>query len=263
MLSPASGRDRKVSLPPVDVCFNLASYGVDYRQQDPERLVADNIQLLLRLVEFCSANQVPKLIHVGSAQEYGNHGAAPLSEDFPLHPTTLYGAAKAGATLLGLNYARRLGVPFIILRPFGIYGEGEDSHKLIPQLIQAVLTGKPVKLTPGEQIRDYIHVRDFCVALERAAESGLPPGHVFNVCSGKGIPLRELAEALLRVAGQSKTLFEFGKLPYREDEVMCLVGDPGRFRQATGWQPEIPLEDGLRLAVDWFRKNFQENSRGT
>jgi nucleoside-diphosphate-sugar epimerase len=262
LLNPAGDRDRRnPSLPPVDVCFNLASYGVDYRQQNPERLVADNIHLLLRLVDFCSANQVPRLIHVGSAQEYGDHGAAPLSEDSPLRPITLYGAAKAGATLLGLNYARRLGLPLLILRPFGIYGEGEGSHKLVPQLIQAVLTGKPVKLTPGEQVRDYIHVRDFCVALERATERELPPWRVFNVCSGEGITLRELAEVLLRITGQPTTLFEFGKLPYREDEIMGLVGDPGRFRQVAGWQPGIPLEEGLRISVEWFRKNLQESPR--
>ena len=142
---------------------------------------------------------------------------------------------------MGLACARQSDLPLVVLRPFGIYGEGEGPHKLIPQMIRALLTGKPVKLTPGGQIRDYIHVTDFIAALELAAEVDLPAGRVYNVCSGEGITLRQLAEALRRVAEKPVTdLFEFGKLKYRKDEVMSLVGDPSRYRQATGLQPRNP-----------------------
>lgn len=244
----------------IGVCFNLASYGVDYRQADPEGLVDGNILVALRLMDLCGKAGIPRFIHVGSGFEYRNTGSR-IDEKTVIRPPSLYGSAKAAATLMVLGYAGRIGLAVTVLRPFSVFGPMEGLHRLVPQVMRALIEGRPLRLTPGEQVRDYLFVDDLASAFVSAGEKEHLPRLVYNICADRGISLKSLIETVCRVVGAPFDLFEFGGLPYRHDEIMYYVGDDRRFRTSVDWSPRYSLEEGIRLTYEWYRLNLDSLRR--
>ncbi len=235
-----------------DVVFNFASYGVSQQDRDPEAMLEGNVGLVARLLIVTSGWSLKRFIHTGSCSEYGlpwSHEAY-FSEAQPLRPISVYGAAKAASVIYGNALAVRLGVPFVTLRLFGVFGLGESSERLIPYLIQRLQHDEPVDLTPGEQVRDWLYVDDVVEAFIVAAKSGrLLPYEAYNVCSGRPLRVREIGEAVADAMNKPRKLLQWGKRPYREDEPMWIVGDNRRFMEETCWRPKVNLLDGVRHMI--------------
>ncbi len=234
-----------------DAIIHSAAYGVDYRQQDMEAAVAVNILATLRLVEAAAAAGVKRFIQVGTAYEYGS-SPTPLSETSPLNPTSLYGATKAAATVTALERAAARGLPLAVVRPFGMYGRLEGGHKLVPLMIRSCLDGRPLELTPGNQLRDYTFVGDIAEAcLDLAATDDFPAGSVFNLGSGAPVTLRALGEAVAAVVGRGGNSLIWGAKAYRPDEVMVIAADVAFTRERLGWRAQTSLESGLRKTLEF------------
>jgi nucleoside-diphosphate-sugar epimerase len=224
---------------------NLASYGVAPSESDPETMLEANVGALTRLLAAC-AGAGARVVQAGSCSEYARvEKPALMTEDTPCHPSTPYGAAKLAATEWGRTLAERLGVPFVTLRLFGVYGPGESPHRIIPAVRARLALGEPVPLTHGRQERDFTFVDDLCDALARAVDADLPNGAVFNVCSGVGVSIREVCLGVCRALGASPELLRFGATELRPGEPLWMVGDPSRFQRATGWKPSTSLEAGI------------------
>ncbi len=240
-----------IDAPAGSVVYNLASYGVRPDQRDPELLVDGNVTLLLRLLAAAKRWSAARVVHIGSCAEYAVATAPErVREDHPLGTGSLYGASKAATTLLGTALARQLGVPMLTLRLFGTYGPGEAPHRLIPHLVSRLSKGERATLTSGEQIRDLTYVDDVVDACLAAAHAdSLENLGAYNVCSGKPVRIREVAELVAHVMGRPPSDLGFGDAALRDYETAWLVGDPTRFRAATGTQPKVDLEDGIRRSV--------------
>lgn len=234
-----------------DVVFHLASAGVRDDDRDPRALLAGSVGLLVEVLDACRWWRPTKIIFTGSCSEYGPvRAATPVTEDSRSEPLEVYGAAKAAARLYGRALAERYGLPLLALRIFGTYGPGEGPERLIPYLSSKLRAGCPVDLTPGEQTRDMTFVDDVAKALSAAARSAdLGDSGTFNVCSGRGVTVRQLCLEVARQLGASERLLEFGARPYRPGEAMWLVGDPSAFRQKTGWQPQVTLTEGVSCTL--------------
>jgi UDP-glucose 4-epimerase len=246
-----------------DVVFHLASYGVQARDRDRERLIEGNVQLLSQVLEAVSARPPAKFIFTGSCSEYGFPLTenALIPEDQALRPTSLYGAAKAAAELYGNALASQLKIPFFTLRLFNIFGPGEGPHRLLPSIISALERDQPVELTGGEQRRDLLHVDDVADALFAAACSErLEPLSAYNVCSGVPVTIQQVGEMAADILGKPKKLLLWGKLPYRDDEPMWVVGSPERFQNATSWQPKMSLAEGIRQMIAAVRNREHQNA---
>jgi nucleoside-diphosphate-sugar epimerase len=112
----------------------------------------------------------------------------------------------------------------------------------VPSVLAALRSGRPIDVTAGEQMRDYLHVSDVASGIAALAQPGARG--IFNVCGGTSRPLRDVLEALGRLTGRVE-LLRFGARPYAPDEVMHLAGRSERLR-ALGWAPRFAiLEDGL------------------
>ncbi len=242
--------------------FHLAASGVAQGDRDPGQLVAGNVSLLADLLAAAADWPVARFIHVGSCAEYGER-TEPLDEDAPLAPTSLYGAAKAAATLLGRPLAKQLGVPLLVLRPFGVFGPGEAPRRLLPHLLAKLTAGEDVPLTPGDQERDFLYVGDVVRALFTAASTdGLDEG-IFNVCSGIARPVRDVALAVAEAVGRPASALRFGAQPARPDEAPRIVGDGRRFEAATSWRPRFDLDEGLaRSVAAWREGRWEEEPTG-
>jgi len=234
-----------------DVVFNLASYGVQQEDRDPNELIDGNICLLTHLLEVVGNWPLKKFIHTGSCSEYGfpEVDGLPIPESQRLRPQSLYGAAKAATGLLGCAYASQLNIPFVALRLFGVFGTREAPHRLIPYMIRRLGEDQGVDLTPGEQVRDFLFEEDVVEAFLQAAEADLDLYETYNVCSSRPTRIREVGELVADTLQKPRDLLHWGKRQYRTDEPMWLVGDNRRFVGQASWRPAVSLNDGVRRMV--------------
>lgn len=234
-----------------DVVFHLAAYGVNPRDRNPEEMLNGNVNLLIKLLLAVSEWPITRFVHIGSCSEYGvSSGHKPLTESHVLRPISLYGGAKVASFICGNILAKQLGIPFVTLRLFGVYGVGEQTRRLVPYVINYLNQDEPVDLTPGEQVRDLLNIDDVVEAFFVAGHSqGLEAYQVYNVCYGIPVRIRDVCSAIAKAMNKSSDLLQFGKRAYRWDEFMWVVGDNRRFMRATGWQPKISLADGIEQMV--------------
>ncbi|MBE0447660.1 MAG: NAD(P)-dependent oxidoreductase [Actinobacteria bacterium] len=234
-----------------DVVFNLASYGVDQKDRDPEAMLEGNANLVARLLLATADWPLKWFIHTGSCFEYGLTSISePISEDMQVQPASLYGSAKAASVIYGNALAAQLGIPFVTLRLFGVFGTGEAPHRLIPYMIEHLTHDEIVDLTPGGQVRDLIYVDDAAEAFLMAGQCNqLAPYTVYNICSGQPISIQDVAEVVADVMDKPRSLLHFGKRSYRPDEAMWIVGDNHRFKAATNWQPKVSIREGIQRMV--------------
>jgi nucleoside-diphosphate-sugar epimerase len=228
-----------------DVVINSAAYGLNYAQQDLSEALAVNVQGSLRLLAAARDRGVRRFVHIGTCFEYGSY-PTPIDETAALNPTALYGATKAAATVLMKERAVALGVPLVVLRPFGIWGPNDAAHHLIPQVVAACVKRVPLKLTPCEVIRDYMYVEDLAAGiLDVALLRDLDDGLTINMATGRGIVLREFILAIAKEL-DGVELMQFGALPYRPTEMHSLVADVNRMRQLLREPARTPLQEGVR-----------------
>lgn len=230
------------------IVIHCAAYGVNYAEQDADRAISVNILGAQCVLDEAARHKVSRFIHIGSCFEYGSHDQ-PISEDASLNPTAIYGSTKAAATILLQERARALGIPLIVVRPFGVWGPGEPTHRLLPQVISACIERTPLRLTACEVVRDYLYVEDLAAAvLFLATLDGVESGTVVNAGTGEPQILRDFVLSVARILNGEEFL-QFGSLPYRPTEMPRLVADVRRLQQLIGRRPGTPLREGVRRMV--------------
>lgn len=150
---------------------------------------------------------VRRFIGVGTCAEYDLSGIADLSVDSPLAPLTPYGGAKAGAFLALSRILPPQGMEFVWCRLFYLYGEGEDSRRLVPYLRSQLEKGEPALLTSGTQLRDFLDVAEVGRQIAQAVFGDVTGA--INICSGEAIAIRQLAERIADEYGR-RDLLHFG-----------------------------------------------------
>jgi nucleoside-diphosphate-sugar epimerase len=238
-----------------DVTFNLAGYGVDRTETDPALSQAINVELVRRVLDLIAAGPPsawagPRLVHTGSALEYGTVGGD-LSEDGPVNPTTVYGQTKLTATRLveGAVAAGRLRA--VTARLFTVYGPGEHTGRLLPSVLASRSSASPVAMTNGLQQRDFTYVGDVAEGLVRAAARTTLPWATVNLATGRLRSVREFVGEAERALGLTPGRFAFGALPTRSDDMAHDAVTIERARQWLGWVPSTTIADGVR-ATDAF-----------
>ena len=201
-------------------------------------------------------------VHVlvaGSADVYGVVGPEdlPLTEESPIRPVTPYGASKAAADVLALQAFLGDGLGTLRVRAFNHTGPGQSASMLVPGLAQRIADaerdgGNKVSVGRVDVVRDLSDVRDIVRAYRLLVEHGTP-GEAYNVCSGHGVSVEEIADTMLATSDAPLELVVDPEL-VRPVDVPRLVGDPARLRAATGWEPEIPLDETLRDVLTAARR---------
>lgn len=210
---------------PYDVIYHLATVGLRPGFDNIGLICDVNIKMSCKLVEFAKENKSKLLVNFGSCFEYGDHGNCRLTEDMDCRPESLYAISKVASTSLVTAYAKMKDVPLITVRPFGVFGEGEGSNRLAPSIIASCLNGKKVATTLGEQVRDFVNVKDVARAIISLSESQYKKYEVYNICSSNPVTVKSFIDEIVNVCGFDKSLIEFGALPYRENEAMMFAGN--------------------------------------
>lgn len=176
----------------------------------------------VRMAEAATSAGVKRFVGVGSCFEY-DLDIGYLKTSTPLAPSNPYGAAKAG-TYLALSRAMPcVGVSFAWCRLFYLYGEGEDSRRLVPYLRQCLAAGKPALLTSGQQIRDYLDVAEAGRRIAAITLSSVEGA--FNICSGLPITIEQMARDIAEEYGRAD-LLRFGAKPDNPKDPLCVIGEP-------------------------------------
>ncbi|MCX6349182.1 MAG: GDP-mannose 4,6-dehydratase, partial [Candidatus Aureabacteria bacterium] len=135
-----------------------------------------------------------------------------------------------------------------------VYGPDQGEERFLPQLIRAGLKRKPFRMTAGRQTREYTYVDDVVEGMLRAAGCRRAAGEVFNLGSGEEISLRDLAGKVNRLLGGTLIL-ERKKITYRKNEIFRFVGDHRKAKKVLGWKARVPMEEGLKKTIAWYREN--------
>jgi GDP-4-dehydro-6-deoxy-D-mannose reductase len=234
---------------------------------DPGGTLRTNILGIVHLLDAVRRRGLrPDVLVVGSAEEYGMVEAAelPLREDLPLRPSSPYAVSKVAQGLLALAYGPAGGMRVLRTRTFHHTGPGRGetfAESSFARQIAEIEAGKrPPVIHVGnlEAGRDYTDVRDVVRAYWALLDRGVA-GEVYNVCSGLGRRIHELLDLLLAESGASVEV-RVDKERLRPSDVPALVGDPRRLREATGWEPRVPLEESLRdLLHDWRQRTASQS----
>lgn len=161
-----------------------------------------------------------RFVGIGTCAEY-DPGAALMTTDTPLAPTTLYGACKASAFLVLRRLLEPEDVEFAWCRIFYLYGKGEDERRLVPYIRRQLGAGQPALLTSGDQVRDFLDVKEAARMIADVA-LGQHDGAV-NICSGVAVTVRQLAERIADEYGR-RDLLRFGAKPESASGPTRVVG---------------------------------------
>jgi GDP-4-dehydro-6-deoxy-D-mannose reductase len=249
--------DEAIRVGAPDLVIHLAAIShLPTAASDPAMAWDVNVTATVRLLHALSQARAagalaPRVLVIGSAEQYGRQDGAVerLSESHPLLPRTVYAATKVAQEVAALQAWRATGLPVIGVRPFNHSGAGQDARFLLPALVARALAlreapaGTPLVLGNTTPIRDFLHVRDVVDAYIALGQHG-EPGAVYNVASGVGRSVREVAERILTRVGLHTTLHEDPAL-VRPVDVPSLVGDPARMESVTGWRPTRTFDDLL------------------
>jgi GDP-4-dehydro-6-deoxy-D-mannose reductase len=236
----------------------LSSPGASW--SDPAAYLRVNTGGTLNVLEASAAAGVSRVLLVSSAEVYGtaDPAHARLDEHAPLRPVTPYAASKVAAEFYGLQAFLGRGLGVITVRPFNHTGPGQSDRFVVSALARRIVEAErrghaSVAVGNLDPVRDYNDVRDIVAAYRLAALSARP-GEAYNICSGVGRSVGEVAEILLAQASHPIAL-EVDPALVRPVEVPRLVGDSTRFRRATGWTPRHSLEQTLTDVMAWWRTN--------
>ena len=202
------------------------------------------------MLDACAEAGVARVLIVGSAEQYGavDPEVLPVNELTPCHPITPYGESKVAAEQLALAAHHNGGLGVICARAFNHTGPGQSPAFLVPglaaRIVSAERTGADeIAIGNGDPVRECNDVRDVVRAYALLVERGTP-GEVYNVCSGRGVRVGDLATALVARSVRTLRLTTAPEL-VRAVDVPALVGDPAKLVAATGWSPDITFEQTL------------------
>ena len=238
-----------------DAVINLAAVShVQQADADPTRTWEVNLLAPVRLLHEAQAQRErgvvdPKILLVGSAEQYGRQPASevPFDEATPQVPLTVYGATKSAQEMAGMQAFRATGLRVVAARPFPHSGAGQEPRFVIPAMVSRAValrssgsTGPMMtgNLTP---IRDFLHVSDVVAAYIALLHAGRP-GTAYNVASGTGLSVRDVTERVLARVGVNAALQEDPAL-VRAVDVPVLVGNATRLSAETGWKATRSFDD--------------------
>jgi UDP-glucose 4-epimerase len=247
-----------------DVIFNLAGQvsHID-SMQDPYTDLEINCRSQLSILEACRRNNpAVKVVFAGTRQVYGRPETLPVTEHHLVRPTDVNGINKAAGEYYHLVYNNVFGVRACSLRLTNVYGPRQllkhNRQGFIAWFIRQAIEDREIQIYgDGRQIRDFIYVDDCADAFLRAGASDASNGQVFNVGGFEPIAHRDLVELLISTAGSGRYRFVEWPPEKKAIDIGDFYADSTLIRQTLGWQPSIPLRDGFRRTLDYFRKHMQ------
>ena len=243
-----------------DVVMNLSGQsGAVRSMEDPWSDLDVNCRGNLVLLEALREhNRGAKIVFAGSRLQYGHPEQVPVNEDAPQEALCLHAIHKQTVDRYLALYRKLFGIRYAVARITNPYGPGQPAGRtaygVINRMIHLAIADRPLTIYgEGVQLRDYVHVDDVVAALLLLASSSQADGRVYNVGSGTGTRMVDLAKTVIEIAGGGRV--EHVPWPELAEQVETgdFIADISRIRRDLGWQPAISLRAGLERTVAFYR----------
>lgn len=222
--------------------------------EETEAAFINNVKLTYNLYKAASNLRTLKyIITFGTSDEYGQN-KPPFVETQKEMPSTFYSLSKTYITYLSTYFFQQQKLPIVVVRPFLVYGEYQKKQ-FIPHVINQCLGNEPIVMTPGEQTRDLVYVKDIGMAVKKIIEKPGLGGNIFNLCSGKETKLRDIA-VLIKKITNSKSDINFNRA-YRKAEIMRLYGSNEKAQKLIGWSPKYSFREGITKTIEWYKHHLE------
>ncbi|HHS50775.1 MAG TPA: dTDP-glucose 4,6-dehydratase [candidate division Zixibacteria bacterium] len=226
---------------------------VDRSLAEASPFIRSNIMGVHALMEKSREASIEKFVHISTDEVYGAFVEGSATEESPLNPSSPYSASKVAGDALCNAYRVSWGVPTVIVRPTNNYGPNQFPEKLIPFFVKRAMAGETLPIYgEGDQVRDWLFVRDNCRAIKLVLDRG-EVGEIYNIgadCHRKNI---DVARKMLEI------------LDIPESRIEHVADRPGHdFRYAVdstkirelGWRPQTSWDEGFRETVLHFKEKF-------
>ena len=241
-----------------DIVINFAAEShVDRSISDPSIFVQTNVMGTVVLLDACRAYGVKRFHQVSTDEVYGD---LPLdrpdlffTEETPLHTSSPYSSSKASADLFVMAYYRTYGMPVTISRCSNNYGPYQFPEKLIPLMISRALAEEPLPVYgKGENVRDWLHVLDHCIAIDLVIRNG-KEGEVYNIGGHNERTNLEVVKTIIKALNKSEDLIQYVTDRPGHDRRYAI--DPTKMEKELGWNPIYTFDTGIQETIEWYLTN--------
>ena len=203
------------------------------------------------LYKIFANKKVETFVQIGSSSEYGKR-KSPLKETQPGKAKTIYGKSKLRASNILLSLKNR-NFPFVIIRPFLLYGPFQDSNRFLPFAISSFIANKKFACSDCTQYRDFLYIDDAVRAIKGCLGNNKIYRKIVNIGLGKPMQLRKAIGIIQKRIKKGKP--DFGKVVLRSDEPEVIFPDITRAKKYLGWKPAISFQQGIVKTINYFKKN--------
>ena len=211
------------------------------------------VQASLDLLHAFACHGGRRVVAAGSCAEYDWASGHCSEATTPLRPATLYGACKLSLQVVLEAYCRQFGLTFAWGRVFFLYGPRERPEKFVASIISSLLQGMPARCSHGNQIRDFLYVRDVAHAFVTLLDCEV--SGPMNIASSEPIALKTIAGRIAEKLGRMD-LLELGAIAASPGEPPVLTADSTRLKSETTWKKTHDLESGLDETIAWWKANL-------
>ena len=243
----------------IDCIFHLAALiAIPYSYIAPDAYVDTNIKGTLNVLNAAKALGTKRVLVTSTSEVYGTAQYVPIDEKHPYQGQSPYSATKIGADRLAESYYRSFGIPLTIVRPFNTYGPRQSARAVIPTIISQLYAGyDEIKLGSLTPTRDFVFCKDTARGFIELSKCDAAIGREVNIATGKEISIGKLAQTMIDIIRPSaKIVCEEQRLRPEKSEVNRLLGDNSLLRSLTGFVPQTPIEDGLKITAEWIKEHL-------
>jgi UDP-glucose 4-epimerase len=247
------------------ICHQAAQLEIIRCIEEPLEDLRSNAEGTLNILEAARALGIGRVVYASSACVYGQARHTPQSEDHPKQPNWPYGVSKLAAEHYARLYGEYYGIETAGLRYSIVYGPREWYGRVMTAFLRRGLDGDPPVVWGGQQIRDFVYVEDIAAANLACLEADALPALAYNLSTGRGTTIRELADAVAAMLGLGEPIYEDvaeGEVSELVDgrvrlpaELATMVLDPRRAAADLGWTAQTDLQTGMAREVEWLREH--------
>jgi len=225
--------------------------------------IETNINGTRAIIEAAQKYNVPRVVHISTDEVYGDVPYGTSAEDTLLNPSNPYSASKAAAEMLINAFMKTHQVPAVVIRGSNNYGSYQYPEKLIPLAISNLIDKKKIPIHgQGKQIRSWLHVLDFCSAIDLIAHNGRD-FETYNV-SGEEKNVLEILELIAKSLNMDLEQYK-SHVNDRPSADLRYAPDSSKLRSELCWEPEYSVSESMNDIVSWYleNKNWWEEIKKT
>jgi len=237
------------SFGPDYVVHFAAESHVDRSIESGDIFVRTNVLGTQVMLDFANRHEVKKFIHISTDEVYGSISEGSFTESDMLYTSNPYSASKGGSDLLAISHFETYGTPVTITRCTNNFGPGQHREKLIPKIIHLAKIGEKIPIYgDGSNVRDWIYVKDHCMAILKVLENG-EPGAIYNIAGNNEISNIDVVHSVFSCLGIVDGGYHLTSDRPGHDWRYSI--DDKKLR-SLGWSPQMSFEKGLEYTVEWY-----------